>query len=767
MKIFLSAVSNQFVECRKALFSDLHAMGAEVVTQEHFQQHGRTLLEKLEESIAKCDRVIALIGDSYGFEPEEPARPAGRPRRSYTQWEYYFAMGERLDGTTAPRKDVYVYVATDIYLKAHPVTQESDVAEIQKAFLKKVRASGEDRNKFDSLDQLCRLALRDGFRVRDPDRKPKNLPFGTIGELFKGRDAFLDDLRRKFDVPDGQARAIVPAKAVHGLGGVGKTRAAVEYAWRFEKDYGALLFVSAPSADELHARLADLVGVLAIETSETAIEPRLRAVLRWLDDHPGWLLIVDNVDTPEAATAIQKLMAYLRSGHVLITSRITHWPAGVEPLELHVLDEPDAVAFLLERTRQRRKTPNDNAEALAIAKMVDGLALALEQAGAYIETKRLSFAEYRKDWESKRTQVLNWHNERLMGYPASVAVTWETSFARLDPPAQSLLRVLSWLAPQPIPLSLFEAKPLIAKIAEPREALANLSAYSLARFSDDGDTVTVHRLVQEIARARSSEADRLESLRVALNVLAALVPFAVNDVRTWSVMTPLVPHAETVARHGDEQGIAEPTATLMNQLGQYYQARAQLQSAEPLMRRALAIAESSQGPDHPNVAIRLNNLAGLLRATNRLAETEPLYRRALAIFESSYGLDHPNVASCLNNLAELLRATNRLAEAEPLYRRALAIDEASYGLDHPKVATDLNNLAALLQATNRLAEAEPLYRRGLVILWEFQRQTGHEHPNFQVVLANYVVVLKELRRTPEEIELAIRDLFGLRPADGG
>ena len=139
------------------------------------------------------------------------------------------------------------------------------------------------------------------------------------------------------------------------------------------------------------------------------------------------------------------------------------------------------------------------------------------------------------------------------------------------------------------------------------------------------------------------------------------------------------------------------------------------------MRRALAIDEQSYGPDHPNVAIRLNNLALLFQDTNRLAEAEPLMRRALAIDEQSYGPDHPDVAirpqqsraaasghepprrgraadaprardrrdratariipmwrSRLNNLALLLQATNRLAEAEPLMRRALAIDETSY-----------------------------------------------------------------------------------------
>ena len=75
MKIFLSAVSGQFKACRDALRSDLSAVGAKVVVQEDFQQHGASLLEKLERYIASCDRIIALVGDAYGFEPEETARP--------------------------------------------------------------------------------------------------------------------------------------------------------------------------------------------------------------------------------------------------------------------------------------------------------------------------------------------------------------------------------------------------------------------------------------------------------------------------------------------------------------------------------------------------------------------------------------------------------------------------------------------------------------------------------------------------------------------
>jgi len=185
-------------------------------------------------------------------------------------------------------------------------------------------------------------------------------------------------------------------------------------------------------------------------------------------------------------------------------------------------------------------------------------------------------------------------------------------------------------------------------------------------------------------------------------------------------------------------------AMMLNELGLFGK-------AEVASRRALAIAEKSYGPEHPDVAICLNNLASLLQDTNRLAEAEPLMRRALAIAEKSYGPDHPTVAICLNNLASLLYATNRLAEAEPLMRRALAIAEKSYGPDHPTVAIRLNNLASLFQATNRLAEAEPLVRRHLDIFRKFGETTGHEHPHLQDAIKNYQSLLQKMGLSNEEI----------------
>ena len=103
----------------------------------------------------------------------------------------------------------------------------------------------------------------------------------------------------------------------------------------------------------------------------------------------------------------------------------------------------------------------------------------------------------------------------------------------------------------------------------------------------------------------------------------------------------------------------------------------------------------------------LNNLAQLLQDTKRLPEAEPLMRRALAIDEASNGADHPSVAIRLNNLAQLLQATHRLAEAEPLMRRGVEIllgFFVSTGHHHPNEALYISNYRGMLEAMNYTPE---------------------------------------------------------------
>src|SRR5262249_50780875 len=144
-----------------------------------------------------CDRIIALVGDAYGWEPSEPAHPGNRPRHSYTQWEYYFAQGKRLDGSKQSPRPTYVYFAAPEFLAQHPVAENTDAVERQHAFVVELRSAGKDYNIFTSMQELRAQVLRDGFRLVERQIRPHNIPFASLGSLFRGRASLLTGLRSR------------------------------------------------------------------------------------------------------------------------------------------------------------------------------------------------------------------------------------------------------------------------------------------------------------------------------------------------------------------------------------------------------------------------------------------------------------------------------------------------------------------------------------------------------------------------------------------
>lgn len=769
--VFLSAVSGEFKSYRLKLANQLGALKGTpyvVKVQEDFQQGGHTLLEKLADYIRGCEVVIHIAGDGLGARPTAEHERAllthlgdgpdvHTPGWSYTQWEYRLAARFK--------KRVLVYLAQAMTPRdaGLSITQGDDEARRQLEHLQFLQNSGQHYSAFASHDHLIRDVFRDlGL---EPSLKVNNLPPKLLGNLFKGRDRFLEQIRAALGHVEhkGHQRfaaitASATAAAVHGLGGIGKTRAAIEYGHRYAEEYTALLFVQADSPANLEQNLAGLCGPMVLNLPEKdakETEVKLAAALRWLQQHPGWFVILDNVDTEEAARAVEGLLGRLESaGQVLVTSRLRGWSGAVESLFLDVLAVDDAAAFLLERTRiGRRKAADDEAQARDLANTLGQLALALEQAGAYIVVNRRTFAQYKADWLSKHDKVLEWFDVRMMQYTMSVAVTWQTSFDQLTPAARSLLHRLAWLAPDPIPESLLDvAVPGQGDAADMAAALANLEAYSLTKRDDDTPMFSVHRLVQDVTRSRLGEG---AALNEALGWVSNAFVGDGNDVRTWATLVPLAPHAIAVAESADRAGIAVPSAQLMNQVGQLLHAKARHVEAEPLMRRVVSIVENLLDKTHPLVATAINNLASLLVVTGRLQEAEPLLRRAVGIWDADPSKEHPDVAVALNNLAQVLQRTDRLSEAEPLMRRALTIDESRLGKDHPIVALRLNNLFGWLHASRHWQEAEEMIRRALAIDVAWYKS---DHPDISRDLNNLSLLFYSTDRLAEADPLIRRAL---------
>ena len=527
---------------------------------------------------------------------------------------------------------------------------------------------------------------------------------------FTGREAILTQLKAALvsGMPAAMSQAIV------GLGGIGKTQTAVEYAYRHRDQYRAVLWVRADTETSLVSGYRELAEVLGLpEKDEGDGNKMATAVRRWLGREPGYLLILDNADDP---TLVKTYLPPDPRGHVLLTSRAHNFDVlGIrKPIGLPVLTPEETLEFLGKRTG--REGPLDPAEQNAAQKLAGELGylpLALEQAAAYMVEHAEPFSVYLDAYRKSRLELLDGMGPVAGDYPETVRTTWKRSFdavAMASPTASSLLQLSAFFALDAIPYELIleGASELGEPLASPPggdnvlyKLLTELARHSLVRRDIEARTYSVHRLVQAVLLDEMTAAKRKDFAERAVKALDKTFPDV--EYATWPRCERLVRHALAARGWIEREDLRVPEAArLLNRAGYYLYLRARYAEAEPLFRLALAIREKALGPDHPDTATSFNNLAELLQAQGRYGEAEPLFRLALAIREKALGPDHPDTATSLNNLAGLLQAQGRYGEAGRAGDAQVALQrfvellpdqERVLGPDHPNTLATRGHLA--------------------------------------------------------------------------
>jgi tetratricopeptide (TPR) repeat protein len=555
---------------------------------------------------------------------------------------------------------------------------------------------------FGDSSDLFRLC-REINRILSPGRIPRNLPFKSLGELFVGREKDLEAIRQSSE-----------AHIVRGLGGVGKTRLAVEYAWRNEDRFSAYLFARASTPQELKSNLASLCRPDALDLPEQHAEKtddQCAAAVRWLQDNRNWLLILDNVDSKDAVDAVEELVANLRGGQIVITSRISEWSAAFSRNELRVLD-PDAARELI----VRRSEAKDTDQAGELAKKLGFLPLALEIAAAYIKQRRLGIADYLGRYEKYEAELLK--TPAVEKYPDPVYFTWQTSVEQLTPEARLILELHAFMASTPCPIALYEP--------ELDDHIVELCRYSLAERID-ADSFTVHPLIQAVERHKANE-NTLPTVQDLLIKYGGTPSWEPSSRALWDL---LLPHAEAVSAGN---------ADILWRIAGAYKERGDYRSAIPPWRECLAIDERTLGTEHPNTLQSVNNLAALLELDGDYAAAEPLYRRALEASERVLGSEHRYTLIFTNGLASVLESKGDFAAAETIQRRAVAASERVMGSEDLSTLTSVSNLAYMLARQGNYAAAEPLYRRALAA---HERVLGTEHPDTLTLINNLAELLRQ------------------------
>ncbi|MGW6931367.1 FxSxx-COOH system tetratricopeptide repeat protein, partial [Lentzea sp. NPDC054927] len=533
---------------------------------------------------------------------------------------------------------------------------------------------------------------------------------------FIGRDESLTSLR---DVV--RSSGTVAVHSLRGMGGVGKSQLAIEYAHRFASDFDLVWWIPSEQPALIPDHLAKLGAVLGI-AGQSDLVSMVSAVHTALRSQRRWLLIFDNAEAPET------LREYLPSGagQVLITTRRAGFGALSAELDVDVLDRAESIALL---TRRLPAIVEDQAWELAEA--LSDLPLALEQASAYMNTNGLPVATYLTMLRTRTIEMIG--RGRVVGRDQTLATLWDMSLTELGrhhPAALQLLDLLAHLAPAPVPLDLFTTNshdlptPLADIVTDPiafTDAVGALADHFLIRRTTNEMTI-VHRLLQQSLRARHSASRPWESAEhpntAVQELLAADLPDEIETMPSnWFRWRTLLPHVLAVCEdlRASSANAIGSSAWLLDHAATYLRVHSQPADAKPLYERALAINEAVYGPDHPSVAINLNSLGNALQDLGQPADAVPLLERALAINEAVYGPNHPSVATNLNSLGNALAVLGQPADAVPLLERALAINEAVYGPDHPSVAINLNDLGNALQDLGQPADAVPLLKRALAI----------------------------------------------------
>jgi tetratricopeptide (TPR) repeat protein len=690
--------------------------GYKVLVQDYDIPLGASFVEAMHETIINSRDLIILFTEDYLRSP-------------YTRKEFTSFEAERVK--TAEERHIIVLRCEDVPLRgllADNVYQTLVGIE-----------DPEERKR-----RIIAAAERQSQAAPPPPRPFIGVPPRIASFTGRAKELdLLDDILMQ-DKPAAVTQTSVGRAVVQGMGGVGKTALAIEYAHRFRGLYAGVCWCPGETHTGLLSALAGLAVTLGAAAAEEAdVEKAAKAALRRLaEQRATWLLVYDNV--PEPKDMVELLPS--AGARVLITSRFSDWSEFAKEVALDVLPLAEAITFLQSRTER-----SDAAGANALADALGNLPLALDHAAAYCKRTQMRFGDY-----AKKVSSLIGAAPRGVGYPRSVAATFDlaiTEAVAQRQAAEALMAYLAQCAPERIPMILVEGA--VEDEMERMEALAALAEVSLVKpdpFQDGTPAVTVHRVVQTVARARS-EANGLthEAVKRLIARLVTIYPEeGYGETGSWPLCAQLTPHLLALrdARSDTSSDIAG-WPELLGRAGGYLLGRAAYSEASALTRDALAISERTLGPEHPNIAKDLNHLAGVLRHQGKFTEARSLFERALTIREKVLGREHPDTATSLNNFAELLLAQDDLAGARPLFERALAIWEKTLGPEHPFTAGCLNNIAILLALQEGLAEARPLFERALAIR---EKALGPEHPDTAASLGQCATLL-----------VAEGDLAGARP----
>jgi len=633
----------------------------------------------------------------------------------------------------------------------------------------------------------------------DPRNPPFYVPYRQKGDQVIGREDALEKVRQQLTA--GRRTAIGQTAVFQGLGGLGKTQLAVEYAYHYRDAYpNGVIWLTADQ--DMDAQLVDLAVKARWVAPASEHRFKLEVALHRLRSYSECLIVFDNLE--QLTTIKSYLPEPPAEPHILVTSRTEQPEFTYVPIE--VLDHDQSLRLLTQEASRQPNNETDWIAAREIADTLGGLPLALELAGAYLSRRPVSWQDYLKLLQHNLKQALPSRLASLTGHEADLYSTLQVSesvFAE-EPRLQEILDILTWSGPAPMGLD------LLGKLVGTPEhtgligALGLGTALRILQQVPGTDSYAIHRLVREVRRAQLPLANRpiwademcqrigdwFDALR---NDFVQLPRFEneIDHLREWHdhslTLTPkqssrltwlqayppfhrgqhreikrLIELAliEYAQQGHDEESLL---AHLYSDLAYSQNSLGNPKRALELAEQALAIRRQLFGEHHPDTARSLCNIASYTATLGNPKRALELTEQALAIRRQLFGEHHPDTAASLNNIASYTDTLGNPERALELAEQALAIQRQLFGEHHPDTATSLNNIASYTDTLGNPKRALELAEQALAI----RRQLfGEHHPDTATSLnnvASYTYTLGNPERALELAKQALaiqRQLFG-------
>ena len=693
-------------------------------------------------AVGQAEVFVLIAGFHYGS-------PVGdQPEMSYTELEH-----ETAEALGLPR---LVFLLGDPTQGPAALFRDPKYGARQEAFRTRLSESGVTTATVTSPDDLTAQLLHALTVLPRPQRAVEGTGSGPVGVLrrvwsiparvreFTGRDGLLGQLG---EAAAGEGPTVV--LSLTGMGGVGKSSTASEYAHRHRDRFDIAWWVRAEDPSLIPDQLFALACALQLAAPGEAAEvgvARLRAELATQD---RWLVVFDNAEDPRG------LNPFLPEGpgQVLITSRNRQWHSVASAVGVAEFARYESITLL------RRLVPGlDAAAADRVAAAVGDLPLALEQAGALLADTGLTPDTYLGLVAQSAERVFA--HDPGGTYPVSMAASWAVAFDCLavdHPVALDLLTAVAWCAPEPVPLTLFtdasKALPeALRGLVDPlalAQATALLQRRGMATLTPH--TVHLHRVPGALLRARTRDELRDSGGWAAaiIRTLNAAVPVDTwNDPGTWPRWQQLLPHVLTATDPGRSlDPVGAEVAFLLDCAAAYRGTRGEHRAALPLARRAHTLYRDQVGEDHPDTLASASNLARTLFGLGDYRQARALDEETLARYRRVLGEDHPSTLASASNLASDLSALGDYRQARTLEEDTLTRRRRVLGEDHPNTLTSADILARALLGLGDYQQARTLSEDTLT---RQRRVLGEDHPNTLAsadIIARALLGLGDYRQT--------------------